>query len=283
MKTTYKRLLTFVIGLPLVCGIVFAPFCNHLPMHFLMLFFAFFGTIEFCNMAKNKFQVFPTWYIFLNVFVLWLASMFLCMFSSKYEFLKFEYLLWILAAEEIILFAVESFTAKTFENSLGKLAVSTLIIVYMGFLTTFITRISTLPSPSLMIVLYFIFVFLCDSSAWFFGILFGKSTRGLIAASPNKSVVGFIGGIIGSMACGLIFTLFFPETFNFPIWKILVTGFFTAVASIIGDLVESVFKRACDVKDSGKLIPGRGGSMDCLDSLIIAAPVYFACASLLFN
>ena len=57
----------------------------------------------------------------------------------------------------------------------------------------------------------------------------------------------------------------------------------TSTAAIIGDLVESVFKRSCEVKDSGWIIPGRGGSMDCLDSLILGAPVFYACAAILFN
>jgi len=278
MKTLYKRLLTFFIGLPIVFGFVFINIYNHLPLHFLMLFFAVAGAIEFCRMANNKVQIFPTWLIVTDVVILWATCLAICLFSEKFPFLSFELILWVFSAEIIILFGIESFTAKTFETSIIKIALSTLIIFYIGFLTTFITRISTLPNETLLLVLYFIFVFLCDSSAWFFGVLFGKSSRGVIAASPNKSVVGFIGGIVGSVVCGYIFTLFFPEVFNMAFWKILLTGFFTAIASIIGDLVESVFKRSCEVKDSGKIIPGRGGSMDCLDSLILAAPVFYACA-----
>lgn len=278
MKETHKRLLTFIIGLPTLLALVFIPFFHHLAMHLLMLFFASVGTFEFCKMAKNKFIIFPTPLIYSFVFILWLSCFLFIIFN-----ISFEYINWILAVIFVFFFSIESLTAKSFENSLTKIGVSSLIVVYMGYLTTFLTRISTLPNESLMLVLFFIFVMMCDSSAWFFGILFGKKTRGFFAASPNKSIIGFIGGIVGSVACGLIFTLFFPDVFNFAIWRIILTGFLTAVASIIGDLVESVFKRCCEVKDSGKLIPGRGGSMDCLDSLIIGAPVFYACAILLFK
>lgn len=283
MKTLYKRLLTFFIGFPIVLGLVFIQVCHHLPMHFLLLFFSVVGTLEFCKMAKNKQTIFPTWLIMIEVLVLWFACMMFCMFQSKYEFINFEYLLWIYAFEVIIFYAVESISAKTFEVSLSKMSISSMIVFYMGFLPTFIQRISTLPNESLLLILYFIFVFMCDSSAWFFGILFGKSTRGVFAASPNKSIVGFIGGIFGATTLGVIFTLFFPEAFNFPVWKTIIAGVLTSTAAIIGDLVESVFKRSCEVKDSGWIIPGRGGSMDCLDSLILGAPVFYACAAILFN
>ena len=116
---------------------------------------------------------------------------------------------------------------------------------------------------------------MCDSGAWFFGILFGKSTRGVFAASPNKSIVGFIGGIVTSIECGILFKFIFPGVFYGSFWKIVIVSSTTAVAAIIGDLIESVFKRSCDVKDSGTLIPGRGGLLDCIDSLLLGAPIYY--------
>lgn len=294
MKTLYKRLFTFCFGAPTVFFLVFIPFFNHLPMYLLMAFFEIAGAFEFCRMAKNKFTIFPTPLIIVDTMILWIASFLVIAFNLSYE-----YILWIFAFEILIFFFIESITAKTFENSLSKIAVSSLIIFYIGFLTTFITRISTLQPPkasvqyfenakfpyeSYMLILYFIFVFMCDSSAWFFGILFGKKSRGVIAASPNKSIVGFIGGILGSIACGVIFTLFFREhVFTFSMWRIILTGFFTSLAAITGDLIESVFKRSTNVKDSGCIIPGRGGAMDCLDSLIPGAVVFYICAFILFR
>ncbi len=277
MKTLYKRLLTFFIGFPIVLGLVFIQVCHHLPMHFLLLFFSVVGTLEFCKMAKNKQTIFPTWLIMIEVLVLWFACMMFCMFQSKYEFINFEYLLWIYAFEVIIFYAVESISAKTFEVSLSKMSISSMIVFYMGFLPTFIQRISTLPNESLLLILYFIFVFMCDSCAWFFGILFGKSTRGFVAASPNKSIVGFIGGIIGSIAFGLLFKLIFPNVITISYRNLVILGIITSLAAIIGDLIESVFKRSSGVKDSGNIIPGRGGVLDSIDSIVIAVPVFYIC------
>ena len=139
-----------------------------------------------------------------------------------------------------------------------------------------------LPDSKYIVSLFLIFVFMCDSFAWFFGILFGKSTRGYVAASPNKSLVGFIGGIIGSIACGFAFKYFFPEVMTVSNLNLFILGFVTSVAAIIGDLIESVFKRSCDVKDSGSLIPGRGGVLDSIDSVVIAAPIFYIGYNFLF-
>ena len=123
---------------------------------------------------------------------------------------------------------------------------------------------------------------MCDSFAWFFGILFGKSTRGFVAASPNKSLVGFIGGIIGSLGCGFVLKYFFPAAISISNLNLVILGIITSVSAIIGDLIESVFKRSCDIKDSGNLIPGRGGVLDSIDSVVIAAPIFYIGYNFLF-
>ena len=123
---------------------------------------------------------------------------------------------------------------------------------------------------------------MCDSGAWFFGILFGKSTRGFVAASPNKSLVGFIGGISGSIASGCLFKFIFPEVFTISYPRLIILGLITSIAAIVGDLIESVFKRSCNVKDSGNLIPGRGGILDSIDSVLIAAPIFYIGYNFLF-
>ena len=114
------------------------------------------------------------------------------------------------------------------------------------------------------------------------GILFGKSTRGFVAASPNKSLVGFIGGIAGSVASGCLFKYFFSEIITISYPRLIILGIITSLAAIIGDLIESVFKRSCNVKDSGTLIPGRGGVLDSIDSLLIAAPIFYIGYNFLF-
>ena len=124
-----------------------------------------------------------------------------------------------------------------------------------------------------------VIVFGTDSLAWFFGMLFGKKNRGLIKASPNKSIAGFVGGVFGTIIVVFIITRFIPlfnqyfsHISNFEIFFIT---FITSLFAIIGDLIESVFKRSANIKDSGNLIPGRGGILDSVDSMLLAAPVFY--------
>lgn len=271
MNKVGQRLLTFFLGVPAIVFIVCFDFYNHLLFQIISLFFCVIGTIEFYNMISNKIKLFPKWLIVLETITLPIFS-----FISILYNISSEYLLWLYILLIFILLVVETFSNKTFENSLPKIAYSAFIIFYTGFLLSFVSRLTSLGENSTFyMVLYFIFIFMCDSGAWFFGILFGKKSRGVIAASPNKSAVGFIGGIITSIAMGIFAKLLFPEYLPGSFWKIIIVGFVCAIAAITGDLIESVFKRSCGVKDSGKIVPGRGGALDCMDSLLIGAPAFY--------
>ena len=89
---------------------------------------------------------------------------------------------------------------------------------------------------------------------------------------PKKSVEGFIAGIIFTLLASLIFARLFPEFSTF-FWM----GFAAVVAlfGTLGDLFESLIKRTCTVKDTGHLIPGHGGILDRIDSLLVAVPAAY--------
>lgn len=277
MGKVVKRLLTFFIGVPLVLAIVFCDYLNHLPLQIIIGIFAVLGANEFYNMASKKGQLFTKEIILIATALL----PFSC-YTFILSGLSLDVAPWLFIIMAIMFMGFECLTAKSFEHSLTKLAYSILTIFYCGFLITFLSRMTILPDSKYVISLFLIFTFMCDSFAWFFGILFGKSTRGVIAASPNKSVVGFIGGILGSIGCGCLFKFVFPDIFTVSYPRIIILGLITSVAAIIGDLIESVFKRSCEVKDSGNLIPGRGGILDSIDSVVIAAPVFYIGYNFLF-
>ena len=148
---------------------------------------------------------------------------------------------------------------------------------------TFITRISTFEHSVLFLSLFLFLVFICDSLAWLFGVLFGKNNRGYVAASPNKSIVGFIGGYIGSIGSALLARCIWPEIFYGSFVKSIFLGILVASSGIIGDLVESVFKRSSDTKDSGNVILGRGGLLDSIDSILYAAPIFYVAVHFLYS
>lgn len=285
MSKVATRLLTFFIGLPIMLGLCFLSYMNHIVLAAIGVAACAIASCEMYNMLSNKVKLFNK--VLLVIFSSLLPA-------SIYIFNLFgidvNIVTWILCFEVIILMGIECFTAKTFEESAIRISASTLLLFYCGFMTSFILRLLTIPPvteglfnhTTQFILLYFVLVFMCDSCAWFFGVLLGKSTRGIVAASPNKSLVGFIGGIVGTIFFGCIMKLIFSEALAGPWWKIILTSGLTAVAAIIGDLVESVLKRSCEVKDSGNIIPGRGGLLDCMDSLFLGAPVLYICIHILY-
>lgn len=124
----------------------------------------------------------------------------------------------------------------------------------------------------------------CDTCAYAVGKLIGKKKIFPIL-SPNKSLEGCIGGVLGSALIGGLYGHFFVEaaypdrSITFVIALICALG---AVMSMVGDLAASAIKRNHNIKDYGKLIPGHGGIMDRFDSMIITAPMtYFLTVLLL--
>ncbi|WP_292975590.1 phosphatidate cytidylyltransferase [Pantoea sp. UBA4549] len=116
-----------------------------------------------------------------------------------------------------------------------------------------------------------------DSGAYMFGRLFGKNKLAP-KVSPGKTWEGFFGGLLSSAIIAWLFALLAPLTVV-P-GTLIACAVVATLASVLGDLTESMFKREAGIKDSGNLIPGHGGILDRIDSLTAAVPV-FACLLLL--
>lgn len=132
---------------------------------------------------------------------------------------------------------------------------------------------------SFYLVMAVVSPWLADSTAYFVGSFMGK--RKLCPnISPNKTVEGAVGGIIGSvlsaLLAGVIFQFIVYRNVEFNYLALLVIGVYCSVVSILGDLVFSVIKRDCGIKDYGSIMPGHGGLLDRFDSVIFCVPfVYF--------
>lgn len=112
-------------------------------------------------------------------------------------------------------------------------------------------------------------VAVCDSSAYFVGKMIGSTP--FSPTSPNKTREGVIGGLVFATIFGTLIGLF-----GYSFLLSLAISFLSAVFAVIGDLLESYFKRKAKIKDSGNLIPGHGGILDRIDALVIAAFVMVA-------
>ena len=118
---------------------------------------------------------------------------------------------------------------------------------------------------------------IADSGAYFIGSAIGKHKLSPVI-SPKKTVEGAVGGVICATVVPLLFGLVFQliygnVTINYAILPVI--GFINALISILGDLLFSVIKRGCDIKDYGTIMPGHGGLLDRFDSVILCVPVVY--------
>lgn len=128
------------------------------------------------------------------------------------------------------------------------------------------------PSGRALVVCLIAFVALADTGAYFFGKQFGKKKL-CPSVSPGKSWAGFLGGLlVVSIFSASLWPFFKPFGLSFlALWSVVIV---TVLASVLGDLVESMVKRQAGIKDSGSLLPGHGGILDRIDSMTAAAPVF---------
>lgn len=164
------------------------------------------------------------------------------------------------------------FRYQRLDAVIQQLACLVLGLLYVPLLLGHLTWLHALEYGKLWIFFVMFLVMASDSLAYFSGIRFGR--RKLYPAiSPNKSVEGALGGLLGGVLAALaVRALFFPALGMFDA---LLLGVGLGAASQLGDLFESMLKRSFGVKDSGDLIPGHGGLLDRLDSLLFAYPLAY--------
>ncbi len=124
---------------------------------------------------------------------------------------------------------------------------------------------------SALIWILFICTWSSDTFAYFVGTAIG-SHKLASSISPNKTVEGFIGSMLGTTAMAILVGNMF---FNFPFVEMAILGFILSIVATLGDLVESVMKRFAGIKDSGMLLPGHGGMLDRFDSIFYTAPIFY--------
>ncbi|MBX6748309.1 MAG: phosphatidate cytidylyltransferase [Micromonosporaceae bacterium] len=152
-----------------------------------------------------------------------------------------------------------------------------LIAVYVPFLAGFAAMLARPEDGHLRVLATLIAVVLTDTGGYVVGVKFGRHPMAP-SISPKKSWEG-LGGSLGAAAVGsaIVLTLMF----DVALWWGLVFGLAVALASVVGDLAESMVKRAIGIKDMSSLLPGHGGAMDRLDSILFAVPVGYALLSFL--
>lgn len=155
------------------------------------------------------------------------------------------------------------------DGYLPDVASGLLVAVYVPFCAGFVSLLVA-PHDGGRRVLAFIATVVCsDVGGYVAGVLFGKHPMAP-TVSPKKSWEGFAGSVL---TCALGGALLLHFLFDAPIWQGLLFGVAVVVAATVGDLGESLVKRDLGIKDMGRLLPGHGGLMDRLDSLLPTAPI----------
>jgi len=198
---------------------------------------------------------------------------------------RFGWPLVAMAAGVILAFVGEMARYEKPGGVIVNVALSVFTIAYVGLLLVFLIALRTYHDNrwGMAALISAVFVTkMCDTGAYTFGRLFGRHKMSPIL-SPKKTIEGGIGGIVTASLCSLAFFYWLvpvivgPDAAKPLWWGCIIYGVVVAVAGMIGDLAESLLKRDMERKDSSSWMPGLGGVLDVLDSLLFAAPAAYLC------
>ena len=253
----WQRIKTAIILVIIVC---IAMFASQTPILFAPLL-----AIGVIIAAHEWTKLMPAWRQ-PPVFVLLVLIL-----TSVSLLFKVTWLFWWIAAIAIWLMALSWVNAfPTHTNWYGK----KLALMGAVILTASITAMFYLWQLSAWWLLYvFLLVWCADSGAYFVGRKFGRRKMAP-NVSPNKSMEGLAGGLVTGLLVVVAISIFKLHLTGVPLVAFVLLSALTILASVLGDLFESMLKRRAKVKDSGTILPGHGGVLDRIDSLLSATPIF---------
>ncbi len=162
------------------------------------------------------------------------------------------------------------------DNSQALFSISITIfgILYISWLFSFIVKIRLLPYGAVLLGTLIFVTKATDIGAYLIGSRFGKHAF-IPRISPKKTIEGTVGGLFFAVLAALACSSFLPKIGIFSFTHLIFIGLCLGIIGQLGDLSESLIKRDCLTKDSSKVIPGIGGVMDVVDSLLFTAPVFY--------
>lgn len=308
-----KRLILTLTAIPLLLFFLFWPKDSHIIiMIIIILLISILGSYEYTLLVEKKGIKLPLFFLSIINSILCLLSYFYV--NNIFQLQKFRFTIPLFFVFVIFITSIiQAFDIfkKNLSKSFDKIAYLLFGFFYIGlpsFLMPFIFNINfncKKPIPffifidsngtltgSLMALLFITTVFSNDIFAYVFGMLFGRNNVLHLEASPKKSIAGYLGGTFATFFfVFLYFIIFDKKSFLFfnpykildlPLHFYFILSIIASIAVPVGDLVESVIKRSCSVKDSGNIIMGRGGILDSIDSIVYFYPIFFIYLQLYF-
>jgi phosphatidate cytidylyltransferase len=280
----FRRLITTVILWTVILAAMFSGSVLISDGVFLLLIFvlALAGLLEFYGLAEKRGLACFKWCglfggaLLMGGTFLHLATKYLGINDSPARANDFETGFLILF---VLGLCVRQLASKSSASGITAIAVTLFGLMYVPWLLNFIQKINFFPGldgNGKYFVLYFILVTkFSDMGAYAIGSLIGRHKM-IPRISPGKTWEGFGGAIFLSTASSLVFVHFLRDRMAGMNWiHAVILGVVLSSTAVVGDLIESLFKREAGVKDSGKYFPGIGGILDLLDSLLFNAPIMY--------
>ncbi|MCX7661934.1 MAG: phosphatidate cytidylyltransferase [Candidatus Omnitrophica bacterium] len=256
-----KRLISSIV----IVGLIFLAIWNEISSGILITLFIILGLNEFFDMLGKKGV-----YKYFGIFVRTLIPLSIVW---RFEPTKAWELFFIICVI-FSLFLIQ-FLRRKMQGAIMDISTTIFGILYVSWFFSFLIRIRYLSDGLGLLTSVLVITKLNDIGAYFIGTKFGKTPL-IPHISPKKTWEGSIGGVIFSILGAIICRPFLKQN----ILNTVLLGLFLGVLGQLGDLSESLMKRDCQLKDSGNIIPGMGGILDIIDSLIFVAPVFYFYVSL---
>ncbi|MDX1902482.1 MAG: phosphatidate cytidylyltransferase [Gammaproteobacteria bacterium] len=257
---TWQRILTAAILVPLFLLLIFksSPAVFQIVTAVVVLW----AVYEWANLMGLR-----TYRGILLYFIIFIAATAGALFLPMMDLLGLTIFWWLLAAVLVFSYPRGEGTWKKGYIFRGIMGVMTLVPTWI------LLNLIRFESDSGTLLYLFLLIWVADSGAWFFGKFFGRH-RLLPSVSPGKTWEGLVGALL--LVLPLIgFAIWYGVIPQFAWPLVILFSLVTVLFSVLGDLFESMIKRAAGVKDSGRLLPGHGGLLDRIDSLTAATPIYF--------
>ena len=268
MKESSKRIISgFIFG-----GVFIASLYTHVSFAVLTFIFGIISTKEFNNLTNQTgigyYLAFSLIYIYFALTEFYLNSN--LQLNSWFNDLKDTLLIFSIFVSLFLL--RDLFTSKNLPGILAKKYFRFIFYITSSFVFIYlIANFKGFYDPSIILGC-FILIWVNDSFAYVVGKKFGKQKL-FYSISPHKTVEGFLGGLLFCCISASIVSRYIDDTLSTSNW--LIIAIIVSIFGTLGDLIESKLKRESNVKDSGKIMPGHGGILDRLDSIIFASPYIY--------
>lgn len=253
-----KRIISSILLISITAATIFVDWvCGLAATVFIAI-----GLFEFFTMLENK-KIMIYKYVGIAIGMAIPLSI-----AFRFELTKgWEFLLIVIAVLSLI---VMQFRRRDSSGTVVGISTTIFGILYISWFLSFLVKIRYMEDGVGLLCSVLLMTKLGDIGAYLIGSRFGKTPL-VPRISPKKSLEGAIGGICFSIGGAFISNIFL----KLPFVNIILIGIIMSILGQLGDLSESLIKRDCQVKDSGKIFAGMGGVLDVIDSLLFTAPIFY--------